>query len=107
MDGVTQEVLQACQSDRQEAQDVINMLRQQIDNAHNGSNAPQRMYVDGLVKMVEVKAGINATAVKMMEGVGKMLAATKAGVNIQNNNVNVSGGELDEILAQDVSGELD
>lgn len=107
LDGVTKDVLQACQSDRQEAQDVINVLRRQIDNAINQNQAPQRMYVDGLVKAVEVKAGINATAVKMMEGVSKMLAATKAGVNIQNNNLQVSGSELDELLSQDVPDDFD
>lgn len=107
LDGVTTEVLQACRSDRQEAQDVINMLRTRIDQAINNNQNPQRMYVDGLVKAVEVKAGINATAVKMMEGVSKMLASVKAGINIQNNNLQVSGSELDDILSQDVSDDLD
>ena len=36
LDGVTQEVLQACRSDRQEVQDVINEMRRQIDNANLG-----------------------------------------------------------------------
>lgn len=107
IDGVTKEVLQACRSDRQEAQDVINMLRRQVDDAHNKGQSPSRMYVDGLVKSVEVKAGINATAVKMMEGVGKMLAATRAGITVQNNNLTVTGSDLDEMLSQDVSNDLD
>lgn len=100
MEEVADEVLQACRSDRQEAQDVINMLRAQCDAAHNKSNSPARMYVDGLVKAVEVKANINGNAVKVMEGVAKMIAATKAGTNIHNNTVQVTGAELDEILSR-------
>jgi hypothetical protein len=108
MNEVADEVLQACRSDRQEAQDVINMLRSQCDTAHNKNTQPSRMYIDGLVKAVEVKANINTNAVKVMEGVAKMIAATKAGVNIQNNSLQVSGAELDEILSkQEPSGDLD
>ena len=108
MEGVADEVLQACRSDRQEAQEVINMLRNQCDEAHNKNVPPARMYVDGLVKSVEVKANINTNAVKVMEGVAKMIAATKAGLNINNNNVSVSAAELDEILSStEISGELD
>ena len=99
MEEVSNEVLQACRSDRQEAQDVINMLRGQCDTAHNKSLTPSRMYIDGLVKAVEVKANINTNAVKVMEGVAKMIAATKAGISIQNNSVTVSGAELDDILS--------
>jgi len=108
MEGVADEVLQACRSDRQEAQEVINMLRNQCDQAHDKNIPPARMYVDGLVKSVEVKANINTNAVKVMEGVAKMIAATKAGLNINNNNVSVSAAELDEILSSnEVTGELD
>ena len=66
-------------------------------------------HFDGLVKAVEVKANINTNAVKVMEGVAKMIAATKAGINVQNNNVQISGAELDDILSGDGpnSNELD
>lgn len=109
MEGVAEEVLQACRSDRQEAQEVIDMLRQQCSLAQNKNQSPARMYVDGLVKAVEVKANINTNAVKVMEGVAKMIAATKAGggLNINNNNMTVSGSELDEILKNPIDGELD
>lgn len=108
MEGVADEVLQACRSDRQEAQEVINMLRGQCEQAHARNQPPARMYVDGLVKSVEVKANINTNAVKVMEGVAKMIAATRAGLNIQNNNVSVSTAELDEILsATEMNSELD
>lgn len=108
MDEVADEILQACRSDRQEAQDVINMLRGQCDTAHNKGGQPSRMYVDGLVKAVEVKANINGNAVKAMEGVSKMIAATKAATNVQNNNIQMSGAELDEILSKnEPSDDLD
>ena len=108
MEGVADEVLQACRSDRQEAQEVINMLRSQCDQAHSKNQPPARMYVDGLVKSVEVKANINTNAVKVMEGVAKMIAATRAGLNINNNNVSFSTAELDEILSTtEISGDLD
>ena len=56
-------------------------------------------------KAVEVKANINGNAVKVMEGVSKMIAATKAGINVQNNNLTVSGAELDEILSKQEPGD--
>lgn len=107
IDGVADEVLQACRSDRQEAQDVINMLRNQCDQAHQKNQLPARMYIDGLVKAVEVKANINTNAVKAMEAVAKMIAATKAGIMVNNNNLQVSGSELDEILSHQPTGDLD
>lgn len=100
LDEVTDEILKACRSDRQEAQDVIELLRLQIDDAINKSQSPQRMWVDGLVKAVEVKAGINATAVKIVEANAKMLAATRAGVNILNQNVNTGSEDLEEVLSR-------
>jgi len=105
MEVVSDEVLQACRSDRAEAQEVINMLRGQCDEAHSKNHPPARMYVDGLVKAVEVKANINTNAVKVMEGVAKMIAATRSSLNINNNTLNVSTTELDEILNGPVSTE--
>lgn len=101
LEAVTDEVLRACRSDRQETQDVIGLLRSQIDDAINKGVAPNRMWVDGLVQAVEVKANINSTAVKIMEANAKMLAATKSGINILNQNVQ-SGGDpnLSTILDQ-------
>lgn len=111
LDGVTDEILNACRSDRQEAQDVINMLRGEIDKSLNKSQAPSRMFVDGLVKAVEVKANINMTAVKMMEANSKMLAAMKATMNVQvtNQNVNVtaSDGDLERVLDEPMTADDD
>lgn len=109
LDAVTNEVLQACRSDRQEAQDVIGMLRNQIDKAHNNNSDPARVYVEGLVKAIEVKSNINMTAVKIIEANAKMLAATKAGTNIQLNNsvTTINDQALDEILNDPISNEID
>lgn len=97
LDSVTDEILEACRSDRQEAQDVIQMLRVEIQKALGLNRDPSRMFVDGLVKAVEVKANINMTAVKVMEANAKMLASLKAGTNVQvnNQNVNLNGNDVD------------
>lgn len=111
LDGVTDEILNACRSDRQEAQDVIHMLRREIEQSINNNKQPSRMYVDGLVKAVEVKANINMTAVKMIEANAKMLATTKAGMNVQvnNNNLSVAGNDkdLERILAEPLTADDD
>jgi len=105
MDEVAEEVLGACRSDRAEAQDVINMLKSQCDAAHNVNKSPQRMYIDGLVKAVEVKADINSNAIKVMEGVAKMISATKASTSTENTSMQISGAELDKILENQAPGD--
>lgn len=115
LDEVTQEVLDACRSDRQEAQDIIGLFRTEINNATTQNRQPARMYVDGLVKALEVKTNINSTAVKMIETNAKMLAALKvnAGPNVQINNANVTGGltetdsSLEKILSEPMTHEDD
>lgn len=105
LDSVTDEILDACRSDRQEAQDVINMFRNEIEQSINQSRPPSRMYVDGLVQAVEVKANINMTAVKILEANAKMLAATKVtGNNVMvNNNVSMGSGSVDTDLEKILS----
>lgn len=111
LDEITQEVLDACRSDRQEAQDIISMFRSEINNATTTNRQPSRMYIDGLVKALEVKTNINSTAVKMIETNAKMLAAMKvsAGPNVQINNANVAAGvtdtdaSLERILSEPLS----
>lgn len=103
LDDVTDEILAACRSDRQEAQDVIHLLRGQIEQSLNKSQQPNRMYVDGLVAAVEVKANINMTAVKIIEANAKMLAATKAAVNnvMVNQSVSVANADNDLVKILD------
>jgi hypothetical protein len=106
MDAVTDEVLQAARADRQEAQDVITLCRLEIDKSINSNHNPARMFVDNLVKALEVKTTVNMTVVKIMEAKSKLLAATKAAATINNNtqvnNVNPTVGvdsSLIDILA--------
>lgn len=112
LEAVTNEILQGTRSDRQETQDAITLLRGEIDKAITGGQNPPRMYVDNLVKALEVKAQINMTAVKAMEAKAKMLAATKAGTVIQNQinnaNANVQLGSdkaLTDLLSEPLGSE--
>ncbi len=82
MDAVASEVIQAARSDRQETQDVITICRTEIDKAINANHIPNRGYLDNIVKALEVKASINLTVIKAMDAKAKLLAATKAGVNV-------------------------
>jgi hypothetical protein len=109
MDHVVDEILQGVRADRQEAQDTITLIRNEIDKAIHGGHNPSRMYVDNLVKALEVKTTINMTAVKAMEAKAKLLAATKAGIVVQNNNqvnnANLQGGtdqNLMDVLANPI-----
>lgn len=104
MDIVTDEILQGTRTDRQEAQDVIVLMRREIDKAISANQNPPRMYMDNIVKALEVKTTVNMTAVKVLEARAKMIAATKAGIVLQNNNQinnnndNSNGGVDDSLL---------
>jgi len=93
-DAIAVEVIQGTRHDRQETQDAINLCRQEINKAVNNGGNPSRMWLDNLTKALEIKATINLTAIKALEAKTKLLAATKAGVQVQNNtliqNANVS-----------------
>jgi hypothetical protein len=106
LDTVTDSILESCNADRLEAQDIINMYRREIDSAITNSRQPQRMFVDGLVKALEVKSNVNMTAVKALEATAKMIATTKAGSSVQVNNLNVGPGnssDLESVLALPLS----
>lgn len=107
LDDVTDEILTACRSDRQEAQEVIVLYKSQIEDALTSNRDPQRMYVDGLVQAVEVKSNINLTMVKIMEANAKMLASLKAGSSLNiKNNINVAASndkELENILDEPIT----
>ncbi len=87
-DAIAQEVIQGTRHDRQETQDAINLCRGEIQKSVNNGQNPSRMWVDNLTKALEIKATVNLTAIKALEAKAKLLAATKAGiqVGIQNNN---------------------
>lgn len=92
---VTTEVLDACRSDRQEAQDVITMLQSHIANC---GAIPPKALVDGLVKAVEVKANINQNAIRMMEANAKFISAARPAMNIKQNNFQMNSSDLDDLL---------
>ncbi len=101
LDAVTDEVLQGARHDRQETQDAIKLMRGEIDKAIGNQTHPARMYVDNLVKALEVKATVNMTVVKIMEAKAKMLSATKVGTVINNtNNVNNQQNVIDRDLTR-------
>jgi hypothetical protein len=105
LDDVTAEVLSGYRSDRQETQEVIDLCKKAIDDAKKLSTPPGRMWVDGLVKAVEIKAGISTNAIKMIEANAKMLAATKAGT-VLNQQINLMGDqELDSLLSEELGSE--
>jgi hypothetical protein len=86
-DAIAEEVVQGTRHDRQETQDAINLCRGEIQKAINAGQNPSRMWVDNLTKALEIKATVNLTAIKALEAKAKLLAATKAGVQVQNNNL--------------------
>jgi hypothetical protein len=100
LDLVTDEVLQSCRSDRQEAQDTINLIREEIAKDIARGQSPGRL-LESLVTAVEVKSGINGTAVKMLETAAKTLAATKATLNV--NNISVSGNNAANMVDADLT----
>lgn len=87
-DAVAEEVLQGTRHDRQEIQEAINLCRGEINKAVNNNANPSRMWVDNLAKVLEVKATVNLTAIKALEAKAKLIAASKAGIQVNNNNVN-------------------
>lgn len=105
VDDVAEEILQACRSDRQEAQETITLLRDQIDTSLSAGRSPERIYFESLVKAIEVKANINTNAVKAMEMTAKMLAALKPSMapqtTINNQNAIAStDADLDKLLSE-------
>lgn len=104
LDDVTEDVLTACKSDRQEAQGLINILKEQVENAIVAGAKLSTGVVESLVKAIEVKSNINTTAVKMIEANAKTLAATKSSINIQQNSIASSAGfdasALEQLLSE-------
>ncbi len=104
LEEVTDSILSACSDDRRQAQEAIDLIKGEICKNLEKDQRPPAAYVEGLIKAIEVKAGINLTAVKIMEANAKMLAATKAGASINVNNANtLSNVSLTELLSQPIS----
>lgn len=101
LDEVTERILKSCEDDRSQAQEAIDLIKGEIERTLDAQNRPPAAFVEGLIKAIEVKAGINLTAVKIMEANAKMLAATKTGSSVTvNNNNSISSDNLADILSQ-------
>lgn len=104
LDEVTDNILKACEDDRKQAQEAIDLIKGEIEGSLRNQSRPPAAFVEGLIKAIEVKAGINLTAVKIMEANAKMLAATKAGTSLTvNNNNSMASASLSELLSQPMS----
>jgi len=105
-EAMAEEIFAACRSDRQEAQSVLAMCKERVEDAIRNDSADRvpRMYVDALVKAVEVKANINDTAVKMIDAGAKLISAAKSQINVQQNSVAISS-DLNDILNQPMTDE--
>lgn len=95
LDEITEDVINACKKDRSEIQEVVNLMFDEIREARDRGQNPNRGYTDNLTKLLEVKANVNMMTVKIMEVNAKMLAATKAGAMTINNNLAVAPGDGD------------
>lgn len=108
---ISKEILDCCRADRQEAQDAANLCRSQIDDILKTTNNPRevpRIYVESLVKAIEVKANINTNAVKIIDSGAKLIASIKSQININNTNNNLSvDKELSALLATPLDSEMD
>jgi hypothetical protein len=82
------------------------MCKERVEDAIRNDSADRvpRMYVDALVKAVEVKANINDTAVKMIDAGAKLISAAKSQINVQQNSVAISS-DLNDILNQPMTDE--
>lgn len=102
LENLTDEILLACRNDRAETQEVINLLKKQVEDDHKLNKKLDRGAIDGLVKALEVKSNINTTAVKMIEANIKSIAAQKPNQVNQNNILLTDGSnkELMDILAR-------
>lgn len=102
---VGQEILTSWRADRAEAQDAIDLCKNEIEKAISANTTPGRVYVEGLIQAIEVKSSTNTNAVKLIETGSKLAAAIKGRISINNNVTNISSGinaELNSILLSDL-----
>lgn len=94
LEEVTEYVLQACKSDREEAQAVLDDLRSRLDQI---SGPAPKSLVEGIVGIVSVKSAINSNAIKIMDANTKFIVATKT--KLTQKTVNTSSEELTRLLS--------
>lgn len=97
---IQEEILASWRSDRCEAQDAANFIKRDvIDPIVQAGDRPSAGLIEQYVKALEVKAATNQTAVKCMDGIAKLLAATKQGGPSVQNNTLIAGNNKDLIAA--------
>ena len=94
---ILDEILSSWRSDRCNAQDAANLTRRIIDNTIAQGRDPSAGMVEQYVKALEVKANTNQTAVKCVDTIAKLVAATKPSTQVQNNNLVLGGTNKDLI----------
>ena len=102
----SEEILASWRSDRCEAQGAANFVKSILDNIVSAGDRPSAGLLEQYIKALEVKASTNQTAVKCVDAIAKLLAATKqGGPSVQNNTLLAgnSGRELIDILTRPVS----
>jgi len=108
-DEVGKEVLDKWRVDRHEVQEVIDHLKDAVINraVQNAAGSVPGVYIESLVKALEVKGNMSLTAVKAMDAKTRLLAALRGGVNILNQQNNVTpSGELERVLAGPVDDDF-
>lgn len=103
-DNISGEILGTWRSDRDQIQEVIDIY---LNVVRGGGDLP-RVYVEMLVKALEVKSNTSITAVKLLDAKTRLLQALKGGtsVMIQNNNAVVGDGDLTKLLSEPMSGDF-
>lgn len=102
-DTIKGRVLESWESDRAQTQTVIDILFNDLQSM--GAQTP-RVYIEGLVKLLEVKSNSNITPVKLLDAQTRLLQAIKggAGVVINNSASAAAGastnGELTKLLSE-------
>lgn len=103
-DQVGKTILDATKADRDQTQEVITLLLQQLRD--NPAGIP-RASMEGLVKALDVKANISMIAVKLLDVKAKLLATTKNNNILINNNQVAGDQDLNSILSQPRTGDFD
>lgn len=95
---ISDEILSSWRSDRTEAQVAANFIKGIIDGVVANGQTPGPGLLEHYISALNVKASTNATAVKCVDSIAKLIAATRSGTQIQNNTL-IAGNHHDLIAA--------
>lgn len=100
-DQVADVITNSYQGDRHQAQTLIDLLMPPVTDGN--INDVSRGHLDNLVRLVEVKANMTITMVRMLDARTRLLQAVKGGTSLIINNSN--GASSDEELAKILSSD--